>query len=63
MLLGRTMAHLSVPKYACKYACGFGVVVDYCVYVNTVMIDAVASFILEIVLQKIITVSSVIGKQ
>lgn len=47
------------------YACGFGVVVDYCVYVNTVMIDAVAiaSFILEIVLQKIITVSSVIGKQ
>ena len=47
------------------YACGFGVVVDYCacVYVNTVMIDAVASFILEIVLQKIITVSSVIGKK
>ena len=54
---------MSVPKYACMYACGFGVVVDYCVYVNTVMIDAVASFILEIVLQKIITVSSVIGKQ
>ena len=45
------------------YAYGFGVVVDYCVYVNTVMIDAVASFILEIVSQKIITVSSVIGKQ
>ena len=45
------------------YACCFGVVVDYRVYVNTVMIDAVASFILEIVLQKIITVSSVIGKQ
>lgn len=45
------------------YACGFGVVVDYCVHVYTFMIDAVASFILEIVLQKIITVSSVIGKQ
>ena len=45
------------------YACGFGVVVDYCVYVNTVMIDAVASFILEIILEKIITISSVIRKK